>query len=110
MIDDLFILIINNSPTITAEFYLILKRLDLIYAKEILEIMKEDNIQVLKIIVFTLYEIYKSKFSYLLALVRRQTLVDLYNACKDVENRTEISNFIAYYKKSIINKYTENIS
>lgn len=64
--------------------------------------MKEDHIQVLKIIIFTLYEIYKSIFSYLLALVRRQTIVDLYNVCKDVKNRTEISNFIAYYKKALL--------
>lgn len=110
MIDDLFNLIITNSPTITAEFYLILKRLEFIYTREILEIMPDDSKRALKDIIFTLYEIYKSKFNYLLTLVRRKTLIDLYNICKDAENRTEISNFIAYYKKSIINKYTENIS
>ena len=110
MIDELFNLIINNDTAISVDFYLILKKLDFIYTKQILEVMTDDGIQVLKDIVFTLYEIYNSRFNYLLPLFRRQTLIDLYNICKDAENRTEINNFIAYYKKSVINKYTENIT
>lgn len=109
MIDDLFNLIINKSTTIPNEFYDYLEKLDLLYTKEILEITELKNCQMLKDIVFTIYEIYNSRLDYLLKLFKRSELITLYNICKEEQDKKEISNFIAYYKKSLINKYTAKL-
>ena len=109
MIDDLFNLIINKSTTIPNEFYNYLDKLDLLYTKEILEITELKNCQMLKDIVFTIYEIYNSRLDYLLNFFKRPELITLYNICKEEQDKKEISNFIAYYKKSIINKYTAKL-
>lgn len=106
MIDNLFNLIINKSTTIPNEFYDYLDKLDLLYTKEILEITELKNCQMLKDIVFTIYEIYNSRLDYLLTFFKRSELITLYNICKEEQDKKEISNFIAYYKKSLINKYT----
>ena len=108
MIDDLFNLIINKSSAIPTEFYSCLEKLDLLYTREIIEKTDLGNNQVLKDIIYTLYEIYNSRFNYLLPLFRRSTILTIYNICKDAESSGNINDFIAYYKKSIINKYTEN--
>lgn len=109
MIDDLFNLIINKSTTIPNEFYNYLDKLDLLYTKEILEITELKNCQMLKDIVFTIYEIYNSRLDYLLTLFKRPELITLYNICKEEQDQKEISDFIAYYKKSLINKYTSKL-
>ena len=106
MIDDLFNLIINKSTTIPNEFYDYLNKLDLLYTKEILEITELKNCQMLKDIVFTIYEIYNSRLDYLLDFFKRNELITLYNICKEKQDNNEIDDFIAYYKKSLINKYT----
>lgn len=106
MIDNLFNLIINKSTTIPNEFYDYLDKIDLLYTKEILEITELKNCQMLKDIVFTIYEIYNSRLDYLLTFFKRSELITLYNICKEEQDKKEISNFIAYYKKSLINKYT----
>ena len=79
MIDDLFNLIINKRTTIPNEFYNYLDKLDLLYTKEILEITELKNCQMLKDIVFTIYEIYNSRLDYLLNLFKRPELITLYN-------------------------------
>lgn len=107
MIDDLFNLIINKSTEIPDEFYDYLNKLDMLYTQEILEITELNNCQILKDIIFTVYEIYNSSFKYLLPLFKRAELITLYNLCRDERNKKEIKDFIAYYKKSIINKYTK---
>lgn len=109
MIDDLFNLIINKSTTIPNEFYDYLDKLDLLYTKEILEITELKNCQMLKDIVFTIYEIYNSRLDYLLKLFKRSELITLYNICKEEQDKKEINDFIAYYKKSLINKYTAKL-
>lgn len=109
MIDNLFNLIINKSTAIPVKFYDYLKKLDLLYTKEILEITELRNCQMIKEIVFTIYEIYNSRLDYILNLFKRPELITLYNICKEEQDKKEISNFIAYYKKSIINKYTAKL-
>lgn len=106
MIDDLFNLIINKSTEIPNDFYEYLNKLDMLYTQEILEMTELNNSQILKDIIFTVYEIYNSSFNYLLPLLKRSELITLYNLCRDERNKKEIKDFIAYYKKSIINKYT----
>lgn len=109
MIDDIFNLIISNSTAIPEEFYHYLEKLDLLYTNKIIHDIN-INITMLKDIIYTLYDIYNSRFKNLLLIFRRSTLINLYNICKDAENKTKIDNFIAYYRKSLINQYTENIT
>lgn len=100
--DYLFNLIINRSFKISNDFHKILENLELIYTQEMLEIMKEDKIEIIKDIIYTLYEIYNSNFGSLLQKVSRQSLVNLYYISKE-----HLPNdFLNYYKTTIINKYS----
>ena len=108
MIDDLFNLIINKSTKIPKDIYDYLDKLDLLYTQEMLEIIDWKNYQILKDIIFTVYKIYNSRFNYILPFFKRSELLTLYNICKSEEDKKDINDFIAYYKKSIINKYTKN--
>lgn len=103
-IDDLFILIINNSYKIQNDFYIILDKLELIYTEEILDRMQEDKIQMLKNIIYVLYQIYNSRFGSLLQKVSRESLINLYLLAQEHEP----SDLLNYYKRAIINKYTNN--
>ena len=103
-IDDLFYIINNKGDEISKEFYEILKKFELIYPKEILDIMQQDKIEMLKGIIYTLWELFNSKMSYLFSAINRETLVNLYIISKEHEPK----NLLNYYKRSIINKYTNN--
>ena len=100
--DYLFYLIINRSSKISNGFYKILDRLELIYTEEILEIMQKENKQMLKNIIYVLYDLYNSKFDFLLLKVSRESLLNLYILSQE-HSPNDILN---YYKRSIINKYT----
>ena len=108
--DDLFNLIINKDKQIPNSFYEYLDKLDLLYTKEILDIGELQNSQMIKEIIYTVYEIYKSRLIYLLAFFKRSDLINLYNICKDEEDKGDIDDFIAYYKRSLINKYADKIN
>lgn len=103
-IDDLFNIVINNNKEIPTKFYDILDHLDFLYTQEILAIMQEDKIQMLKEIIYILYDLYNSKFSNLLAQVNRETLINLYILAQEHSP----NDLLNYYKRSIINKYTNN--
>ena len=64
-IDDLFLFIINNSDKISNEFYLIINKLEFNYTTDILSIMQENKIQMIKEIIYTLYSLYNSEFKYI---------------------------------------------
>jgi len=104
MIDDLFNLIINKSEKIPKEFYELIKRLGFNYTKEIIENYQIDKIKLIKEIIYTLYEIYKDNLQNVLLKMKREDLIGIYNLCKTFET----DDFIAYYKKAIINKYSNN--
>lgn len=104
-IDDLFILIINNSKTIPKEFYLILERLEFIYTEKILSMMQKDKIQMLKNIIYVLYELYNNKFDSLLNKISRESLLNLYN----LSQNHMPEDLLNYYKKTIINKYINKL-
>ena len=104
IIEDLFILIINNSEKISKEFYSILVRLEFIYTTDILSIMQVDKVQMLKEIIYTLYCLYNSEFKSLLLKVERQELINLYLISKE----NSIGNFYNYYKRAIIKEYGKN--
>ena len=102
-IDDLFILIINNSNKISNEFYSNLKRLEFIYPKKIINTMEQANLIKLKEIIYTLFLIYNSNFKSIMFKFDREILVNLYLTCKD--HNTD--DFFNYYRQSIINKYID---
>lgn len=102
--DELFILIINNSFKISEEFYEILEKLELLYTEQILEHMQQDKIQMIKDIIYTLYDLYTGNFVHLLLQVRRENLINLYLLSKE-HNPDDLLN---YYKRTIINRYTNN--
>jgi hypothetical protein len=101
MIDDLFYLIINKSNQISNEFFELLKRLEMDYTEYMLMNFQADKIQMIKEIIYVLYSIEKDNLKNILFKVKREELLNMYNLCKTFET----DNFLAYYKKSIINKY-----
>ena len=103
IIEDLFYYIINNSEKIPKEFYSILDRLEFIYTTDILSIMQEDKVQMLKEIIYTLYRLYNSQFKSLLLKVERQELINLYHISKE----QSVGNFFNYYKRTIIKEYSK---
>lgn len=100
--DYLFYLIINNSSKIPNDFYKVLERLEFIYTEEILKIIKKENRQMLKNIIYVLYDLYNSKFDFLLPKVSRESLLNLYI----ISEEHSPNDILNYYKRSIINKYT----
>lgn len=102
-IDDLFILIINNSNKISNEFYSNLKMLEFIYPKKIINTMEQANLIKLKEIIYTLFLIYNSNFKSIMCKFDREILVNLYLTCKD--HNTD--DFFNYYRQAIINKYID---
>ena len=103
-IDDLFLFIINNSEKISNEFYSIIKHLEFNYTTDILSIMQENKIQMIKEIIYTLYSLYNSDFKYILSKLDRNELINIYIISKEHKP----SDFLNYYKMAIINKYTKN--
>lgn len=103
-IDDLFNLIINNNNKIPTNFYKILNHLEFLYTKEILCMMQKDKIQMLKEIIYILFDLYNSNFNKLLSQVNRETLINLYILSQEQSP----NDLLSYYKRTIINKYTNN--
>jgi len=108
MIDDLFILILNNSPGIPEKFCDILEKLGLLYNTNSFDIIKGENQDLIKNIVYTLYLIYNSNFDFLLTEFSRESLINLYRICIEKKPTDNIHTFIQYYKRALINKYTNN--
>ena len=104
MMDDLFNLIINKSPKIPQNFYELIKKLEFNYTTDILKSFKSDKIEMLKVILYTLYQLEIENFQNILYRVKREDLINMYNLCKTYNT----DNFLSYYKKTIINKYTDN--
>ena len=102
--DYLFYLIINNSFKIPKDFYNLLEQLELSYTEEILEMMQNDKIQMIRDIIYVLYDLYNSKFDFLLSKLSRESLFNLYN----ISQEHSPNDLLNYYKRSIINKYTNN--
>ncbi len=102
--DDLFNLIINRSFKISNKFYEVLEQLELLYTKEVLAVMQEGKIQMIKDIIYVLYDLYNSSFDFLLSRLSRESLLNLYMLSKE-HNPNDLLN---YYKRAIINKFTNN--
>lgn len=101
-IDNLFYLIINNSNEIPKKFLAIIDRLEFNYTSYMLQYMKQDKINMVKNIMYVLYEMYNSNFQFILQKINRKDLINLYFLA--VDNKPD--NLLNYYKKSIINDST----
>ena len=84
MIDDLFNLIINKSPKISQNFYELIEKLEFNYTADILKTFQDDKIEMLKIILYTLYQLEIEQFQNILSRVKREELINLYNLCKSL--------------------------
>lgn len=102
MIDYIFNLLISNSDKLPMNFYEIINKLEFNYKEEMLKNMQQENIQMIKEIVYILYELQKENYGHIFAKIKREELINLYSVCKNYNT----DNFISYYKKAIINKYT----
>lgn len=101
-IDDLFYLIINNSNELPIKFLEIIDRLEFNYKPYMIEHMNEDKIDMLKNIIYVLYDLYNSNFQFILQNANRENLINLYLLA--IDNKPD--NLLNYYKKSIINGST----
>ena len=102
--DDLFLFIINKSSKIPIKFYNVLDKLELLYTQEIIDIMQTDKVNMVKDIIYILYDLYNSKFDFLLDKISRESLFNLYL----ISQEHKPSDLLDYYKRSIINKYANN--
>ena len=66
--------------------------------------MKQDKIQSLKDIIYVLYDLYNSNLGFLLSKVSRESLLNLYYNSQ--EHKPD--DLFNYYKRCIINKYSNN--
>ena len=114
-IDRFFNYIINNkgegSKIFTEEekeeFWNILKKLEFDYTDELIKIFTQENIEKLKIIIYSLKELYKSSKSKLINRIKREDIISVYDNCKikQVEYEgtiNEIKNFFEYYYVSLV--------
>lgn len=99
--DDLYLFIIRNSSEIPIEFYIIVNSLDFVYPEETLSRMHEEKVDMIKDIVYVLYDLYNSEFKNIVLVIGRETLIKLYILSKEKEPY----NFISYFRKSIINQF-----
>lgn len=99
--DDLYLFIIKNSSEIPIEFYIIVNTLDFVYPEETLSRMQDEKVDMIKDIVYVLYDLYNSEFKNIVLVIGRETLIKLYILSKEKEPY----NFISYFRKSIINQF-----
>ncbi len=113
-IEDIFYLVMNRSEKISNEYYSILNKIGLLYDSNSIKIIPDEKIQMIKEIIYTIYDLYNSNFKSILNLIDRKTLLNLYLICKDVQMRNEntednIKDFLLYYRKCLINQYSNNL-
>ena len=107
-IDRLFNFVINKEEKIPIELNGInlkrvfdtLKKFDMLYTKEMLNIFSKDNLEKIKIIIYVLIDLTIRDKN--LQNLSRERLFVIYDKCKN--NNTEIVNFYDYYLTSIINE------
>ena len=118
MIDRFFIYIIKKRGKIPKgfedqekfnEFYEIIKRLEFNYTEDTLKIFREENIEKLKIIIYSIREMFLRNKMNILLRVTREEFIDVYDSCKSFEisyknTEKEIINFYDYYYASVIRK------
>ena len=95
------------------EFWRILKNIEFDYTEEITKIFTEENIEKLKIIMYSLKELYMSNRRQLIYRATREKLMFVYDNCKNKQTEYEgtikqINNFFEYYYTSLIRNLEKN--
>ena len=80
--NNIFNLIISKSDKIPQNLYEIVDKLEFNYTEEIFNTLKDDKKEMLKVILYTLYELEIENFQNILARVKREDLINLYNHYK----------------------------
>lgn len=96
--NNIFNLIISKSDKIPQNLYEIVDKLEFNYTEEIFNTLKDDKKEMLKVILYTLYELEIENFQNILARVKREDLINLYNLCKSYD----IDNFYHTTKKLLL--------
>lgn len=114
--DRLFNYIINKKTQIPKEFEKcetqiidIMNKFDMNYTEDILKIMKNENIEKVKIVCYSLAVLVKENLGHFLYKINRDKLFWLYDKCKIQEEKykntdNEIENFPNYFYKSLKNQ------
>ena len=118
-IDGLFNFIINNKKEIPEEFknvdyeklYQTLEKYEMLYSCDILEQISSENKEKIKVITYVIALMVRDNIPS--NTITRTKLIDIYKLCKnkqiEYENTNkEISDFISYYYKSVINSGKKN--
>lgn len=104
-IDDLFYLIIKKSNLIPVEFLKVIEKLEFNYSEENIRNMPDNKVNMLKNIFYVLFNLFNSKeYKYIIKILNRDKLLNLYYISEE-HNPNDI---LSYYKKAIINTYTNN--
>ncbi len=95
------------------EFWNILKNIEFDYTEELIKIFTDENIEKLKIILYSLKEIYMSNRRQLIYRATREKLMFVYDNCKSKQTEYEgtikqINNFFEYYHASLIKSLEKN--
>ena len=117
MIDRFFLYIINEDEKIPEEFSKVdkmkivelLYKYEMLYNNEILQYMKDENLQKIKDITYTIGLIVKDNLQQFTYKITRDKLIQLYSECKTREleykgTENEIEGFVNYYYKSLKNE------
>lgn len=72
MMNNIFNLIISKSDKIPQNLYEIVDKLEFNYTEEIFNTLKDDKKEMLKVILYTLYELEIENFQNILARVKRE--------------------------------------
>ncbi|MCI9366240.1 MAG: sigma-70 family RNA polymerase sigma factor [Clostridia bacterium] len=117
-IDRFFNYVINNKDEMPKEFenieqfqefYTIIERLEFNYTEDMLNTFKKKNIERLKIIIYSIKEMFIRNKGKLLLKATREDFFNVYDSCKNFEDsykntENEIKSFFDYYYISIIRK------
>lgn len=113
MLDSFFYYTINKEKQTPKEFENlemqildVLEKYEMIYTKEIVNIMQPENIEKVKVISYSLALAIKENVGYLLYKMNREQIISLYDECKLREKEykgtdNEIISFANYYYKSL---------
>lgn len=121
-IDRFFNYIINNNgknpekmkENQERQFIELLEKLEFNYTKELLDMYTKENIDKIKIIIFTLKELLMSSKNILIPKITRVKLLVVYDSCRKKQKEyqfteKEINNFFEYYYISLIRELEKAI-
>ena len=77
-IDYIFNLIINRDEKISKEFYKIINELEFNYTSSMIETMTAEHVEMIKIIIYVLYNLYMQKYETILKRIKRDELFTIH--------------------------------